>query len=80
MILPSCKEVSGAFARGEYASASPVTKLRVRLHLALCWHCRKFRAQLALIEQALRTVVFPAPGPAADTALQGAVLKRLRGL
>lgn len=76
-MLPTCKEVSSAFARGEYASASFATKLRMRLHLAICWHCRRFRRQIGLIEQALRQVVFVAPGPAAETALQQAVLKRL---
>ena len=79
-MLPTCKEVSTAFARGEYAEASLGTKLRIQLHLVICWHCRRFRKQLTLIEQALRTVIFPAAGAAADAALQQAVIKRLRGL
>ena len=79
-MLPTCKEVSTAFARGEYSGVSLGTKLRVQLHLALCWHCRRFRLQLALIDQTLRTLVFPASSPAADAALQQAVLKRLRTL
>lgn len=80
MMLPTCKEVSTAFARGEYDAASFVTKLRVRLHLAICWHCRRFRSQIRLVEQALRVAVFAAPGEGAVTALQATTLKRLRTL
>jgi len=80
MILPDCKEVSAAFARGDVASASILSKLRMKLHLAVCWHCRRFKRQIELIEEALRNFAFPAPGPAAVAALEHAALKRMERL
>ena len=79
-MIPDCKEVSTAFARGEYASASIFTKLRLQLHLAICRHCRRFKRQMELIEQALKTYAFPTPGPAAVAALEHASLKRMEHL
>lgn len=77
MILLSCKEVSSAAARGEFAGAPPLARLRVGLHLLICRHCRRFRRQLALLAQ------WAAAAPRADAArvraLEQAVLRRLRG-
>lgn len=78
MILPTCKEVSTAFARGEFSTYSPLRRARMRLHLLVCWHCRRFRRQMELIEKALKTVVFPLPDPARMDALKQAILGRLR--
>lgn len=69
--LPTCLEVSEAAARGE-----PLTP-RQRIHLALCAYCRRFRRQLALIEQALRISVFRTPDAAQVESLRRAILARL---
>lgn len=71
-LLPSCREVSEAAARGERLS------LRRLAHLAVCAHCRRFRRQLGLISAALRTRVFPEASAAQVDALRRAVLARLR--
>jgi hypothetical protein len=57
MILPTCKEVSTALARGDYDGASVWIRLRARLHLAICWHCRRFKNQLGLIAAAFKQPV-----------------------
>ena len=71
-LLPSCREVSEAAARGEGLS------LRLLAHLAVCKGCRRFRRQLRLIAAALRERVFPEPGAAQVEDLRRAVLARLR--
>ncbi|MBI3548216.1 MAG: hypothetical protein HY078_04090 [Elusimicrobia bacterium] len=73
MILPTCKEVSTAVARGDFAEANAFARLGALLHLAICQHCRKFKRQLAMIAFALR----PRPDPAAVSALQKKLLQRL---
>jgi hypothetical protein len=80
MILPRCKEVSTAVASGEFASAPALARLRMRLHLLICAHCRKFKRQLELIGLALRQGLFAPPDAARTAALERAVLARLRAL
>ena len=75
----TCKQVSTAFARGDYDDAPPFTLLRVRFHLLICWHCRRFKRQLNLIALAMRTHVFPAADPARTAALEQVILARLKG-
>jgi len=70
-LLPSCREVSEAAARGE-----PLTLLQ-RAHLAICAGCRRFRRQLALIERALRAGAFHEPDAAQVDDLRRAILARL---
>ena len=77
MILPTCKEVSTSFARGDYDHAGPIERIRIHLHLYICWHCRRFRRQLQWVEEALRTRIFSAPDRAKVAALEQAVLKRM---
>jgi hypothetical protein len=76
MILLSCKEVSSAAARGEYAGAPALGRLRAGLHLLICRHCRRFRRQLGLLAQ---WAAAPFPDEGRVPALEEAVLKRLRG-
>jgi hypothetical protein len=78
MILLTCKEVSLAFARGEFSTASSWTRFRLRMHLLICRQCRRFQKQLGLIEEALKTVVFAVPDPAATAALEQAIIRRLQ--
>lgn len=44
-MLP-CKHVATLLSTGDLASASARTRLAVRLHLAMCRHCRAFKRQL----------------------------------
>jgi len=54
MRLPTCREVSGSVARGEFATAPLAARLRMIVHLAICRHCRKFKRQIGLIQRAVR--------------------------
>ena len=78
MILPNCKEVSTALARGDYDAAPLLARLGARLHLAICAHCRKFKRQLELIGRALRSSFGAPPDAARTAALERSVLARLR--
>lgn len=51
----TCKEVSTLIARGELAEASFTRRLAVRVHLAMCRHCRAFQRQLQAISAAARS-------------------------
>ena len=77
-LLPTCREVSESFARGELEGGGALGRLRRNAHLMICAHCRKFARQLALIAAALRERVFAAPDEARVDALKRAVLARLR--
>lgn len=79
MRLLTCKQVSMGFARGDYDDAPALALLRVRFHLMICWHCRRFKRQLDLIALAMRTRIFPVPDATGTAALERTILARLRG-
>ena len=49
----TCKEVSTLVASGSLESTSLTTRLRVRVHLLMCRHCRAFKRQLATLAAAV---------------------------
>jgi hypothetical protein len=76
MIRLLCRDVSAAAAQGR----TPDTgwdRLRLFIHLAVCQRCRRFRAQMRLIESGLRRCLTPAIDDASRTALERAILARL---
>ena len=52
----SCKEVARKIASDELAEARWRERLGVRLHLLLCRHCRRYKAQLRSIGTAARNL------------------------
>lgn len=75
-MMPTCREVTGLIAAGEIESASMMSRLRIRLHLAMCAHCARFARQLRVIAQAVREAW--APRPQADVEdLKRRILERL---
>jgi hypothetical protein len=75
--MMTCKEVSMLVSSGGLPDAPLMRRLSVRLHLAMCRHCRAFRRQLIAVARAARTLnrVFAAePGPAFETRM----VQRLR--
>lgn len=54
MILYNCQELSERYCRGELEDASWLTRLLVRMHLAMCRHCRLYREQVDFIVEAVR--------------------------
>jgi hypothetical protein len=54
--MMTCKEVSTLVSTGDLQAASPARRLGVRVHLAMCRHCRAFRRQVTAIGDAARVL------------------------
>ncbi len=52
--MMTCHDVSTLVSTGGLSDAPLVRKLQVRLHLAMCRHCRAFRRQIEAIARASR--------------------------
>ncbi len=51
-----CSEVVRLIASDEYLTASVFKKLGIRLHLAMCEHCKRYVRQLRTLAAALRKI------------------------
>ncbi len=51
MILTHCKDLARRSTRGEFEDASWFTRLLIWMHLLMCRHCSRFKAQMELISQ-----------------------------
>lgn len=49
-----CSEVVRLISSDEYLSAGLLKKLGIRLHLAMCKHCKKYARQLRVLAAGLR--------------------------
>ncbi|HVE12510.1 MAG TPA: hypothetical protein VNI01_03875 [Elusimicrobiota bacterium] len=65
MILPSCKDVAQALSRGDFDEGSWLRRLRLRLHVFVCYVCRRYKAQIEFVNRGMR-VVSEAKAPAPD--------------
>ena len=52
--MMTCHDVSTLVATGGLMEAPLMRRLSVRLHLAMCDHCRTFRRQIEVIARAAR--------------------------
>lgn len=52
--MSTCKEITRIIASGELDSSSVGAKFRVRMHVLLCRHCRRYARQLRAIAAAAR--------------------------
>ena len=52
--MMTCHDVSTLVATGELTRAPLMRRLSVRMHLAMCGHCRTFRRQIDTIASAAR--------------------------
>ena len=57
----ACKEVTRIVAAEELDEAGWKRRLAVRLHLLMCWHCRRYAAQLRAIGEAARSILGTRP-------------------
>ena len=77
--MMTCHDVSTLVATGELSEAPLVRRLSVRMHLAMCRHCRAFRRQVETIACAAH-----AAGMAFERELpedfESGVVQRLRSL
>ncbi len=74
--IPSCSDVARAVSDDSYNESSPSRRVMLRLHMAVCWFCRRYAAQIRWIDRAAReTWGVPAPG---DADLKRRLIARLR--
>ena len=52
--MMTCRDVSTLVSTGRLSEAPLVRRLGVRLHLAMCRHCRAFRRQVSAMARAAR--------------------------
>lgn len=76
MILYDCKELSARWARSELEDAGAWTRLMIRMHLAMCAHCRRYAAQLRLLAAGARRQA--RVDEAALEAFKARLIERLR--
>lgn len=76
-LFPVCRDVTGMLAEGEIDRAPWPRRLLVRMHLAMCEHCRRFARQLELIGHALREHWSRKPEAAPLDAVKRRILARL---
>jgi predicted anti-sigma-YlaC factor YlaD len=50
--MMTCKDVSTLVSAGDLSGAPLVRRLAVRVHLAMCRHCRAFRRQVEAVARA----------------------------
>ncbi len=74
--IPSCSDVARAVSDDSYNEASPSRRVMLRLHMAVCWFCRRYAAQIRWIDRAAReTWGVPAPG---DADVKRRLISRLK--
>jgi len=54
MLMLTCKQVSNALARTDYASMSWLQKTSLKFHIAICVVCGKYNRQVMLMQDAVR--------------------------
>jgi len=60
-LLPSCREVTEGYARGDFEDAGFFNRLLVRAHVWHCDMCTRYLAQLRMLGEVFRNAVAPEP-------------------
>lgn len=76
-LFPVCREVTGMLAEGNLETAPWYTRVLIRMHLAMCEHCRRFARQLELIGNALCELWSRKPTPERLDATKRRIMARL---
>lgn len=74
--IPSCDDLARAVSDGSYDEGVWHERARLRLHMMVCWVCRRYAAQIRWIDRAAKTVLAPAD---ADPAFKRRLIGRLKG-
>lgn len=74
--IPSCSDVARSVADGSYEESPGTRRVMLRLHMAVCWVCRRYAAQIRWIDRAARSV-WGAPGPG-DAEFKRRLIARLK--
>ena len=70
-----CKQVTTVVAGDDLADAGPWLRLKVRLHLLMCRHCRRYAAQIRAIGDKARERFRPSDEPPDVADLQRSILE-----
>ena len=73
----SCSQVTTWIASDEGETAGPLRRLGIRLHLALCEDCSRYRDQLKALGAAAREVTAPLPDSGIEST-KGRILNKLQ--
>lgn len=74
----TCKEVARSIAGDDLEGAGPWHRLRVRLHLLMCRHCRRYAEQMRSLGAAARALFRTAEESGEDLErLERSILARL---
>ena len=66
-MIPSCDDVARAVASGSYDEGPGWDRVRLRLHMMVCYFCRRYAAQIRWIDRAARELWAPAALPVDDS-------------
>lgn len=74
--IPTCSDVARSVSDGSYDEGPGGRRVMLRLHMAVCWFCRRYAAQVRWIDRAAKAVWgAPAPG---DEAVKRRLIERLK--
>ena len=66
-VIPSCEDLARAVSDGSYEEGASGRRVMLRLHMLVCWVCRRYIAQIRWIERASKAVLtVPAEPGTAD--------------
>ena len=74
--IPSCSDVARAVSDGSYEESPAPRRVMLRLHMAVCWFCRRYAAQIRWIDRAARAT-WGGPG-LGDADLKRRLIARLK--
>jgi predicted anti-sigma-YlaC factor YlaD len=55
--MMSCREVSTVVSSGPLAEQPAAVRIRVRVHLMMCRHCRRFWRQIRALDRSVRAAL-----------------------
>lgn len=74
-LIPSCDDLARSVSDGSYEEGPFWDRARLRLHMAACWVCRRYAAQIRWIDRAAAELWAP---PAVDEDFKRRLIGRLR--
>lgn len=76
-LIPSCDDLARAVSDGSYEEGPAWDRLRLKLHMAVCYFCRRYAAQIRWIDRAAASVWAAAAVPG-DEDFKRRLIGRLR--
>lgn len=74
--IPSCADVARSVSDGSYEESALSRRVMLRLHMAVCYFCRRYAAQIRWLDRAAKQA-WGAPA-AGDAEIKRRLLARLK--